>query len=80
MLVLSKHTELKAGNLSEVQANYRHAFENKWLERTLSGNLQKHPQKRWKYLGDRKPEYLQGAAGQRDGDMLGGGRDNLCLK
>lgn len=51
MLVLSKHTELKAGNLSEVQANYRRAFENKWLERTLSGNLQKHPQKEMEVFG-----------------------------
>lgn len=42
---LSKHTDLKAGNISEVQANNLSAFENKWLKRVLSSNLPRHSKK-----------------------------------
>lgn len=42
---LSKHTDLKAGNISEVQANNLSAFENKWLKWTLSSNLPRHSKK-----------------------------------
>lgn len=43
---LSKHTDLKVGNISEVQANNLSAFENKWLKQGLSSNLPRHSKKK----------------------------------